>query len=152
MVVPSSRRNSGGIAVLSVRGGLEFEVEVTSGTAAVWPAVEALRDANIEVHCLRDLTHGGLSSALCIERDCPWQVYTLHSRRPRFRFPMLFEERVKSAFVPECDAKGAIEVLRSEPVSSSGAARIGTGRPASSGIARPHRRPICRDCRDAEGL
>ena len=46
----------------------------------------------------------------------------------------LFEERVKSAFVPECDAKGAIEVLRSEPVSSSGAARIGTGRPASSGI------------------
>lgn len=42
-------------------------------------------------------------------------------------------ERRFVAFVPERDVKRALEVLRSYPV-SSGAARIGTVRPASSGI------------------
>jgi hydrogenase expression/formation protein HypE len=63
-VLVSGDLGAHGIAVLSVRGGLEFEGEVKSDTAAVWPTVEALLDARIEVHCLRDLTRGGLSSAL----------------------------------------------------------------------------------------
>jgi hydrogenase expression/formation protein HypE len=53
-----------GIAILSVREGLEFEGPVSSDTACLWPAVEALLEAGIEIHCLRDLTRGGLSSAL----------------------------------------------------------------------------------------
>ena len=53
-----------GIAILSVRDGLEFEGPISSDTASLWPAVEALLEAGIEVHCLRDLTRGGLSSAL----------------------------------------------------------------------------------------
>ena len=46
-------------AILSVREGLEFESPILSDTASVWPAVEALLNTGIEVHCLRDLTRGG---------------------------------------------------------------------------------------------
>jgi hydrogenase expression/formation protein HypE len=53
-----------GIAVLSVREGLEFEGEIASDLAPLWAPVERLLLAEIEVHCLRDLTRGGLSSAL----------------------------------------------------------------------------------------
>lgn len=53
-----------GIAVLSVREGLEFEGDVSTDAAPLWPAVESLLQAGIAVHCLRDLTRGGLSSAL----------------------------------------------------------------------------------------
>jgi len=53
-----------GIAVLSVREGLEFEGDIASDLAPLWGPVERLLDADIDVHCLRDLTRGGLSSAL----------------------------------------------------------------------------------------
>lgn len=53
-----------GTAILSVREGLEFESPILSDTAPLWSAVEKLIDAGIEIHCLRDLTRGGLSSAV----------------------------------------------------------------------------------------
>ena len=54
-----------GIAILSVREGLEFEGPVSSDTASSMACrIEALIDVGIEIHCLRDLTRGGLSSAL----------------------------------------------------------------------------------------
>jgi len=53
-----------GIAILSVREGLEFESPILSDTASLWPAVEALLNAGIEIHCLRDLTRGGLATTL----------------------------------------------------------------------------------------
>jgi len=53
-----------GIAILSVREGLEFESPILSDTASVWPAVEALLNAEIDIHCLRDLTRGGLATTL----------------------------------------------------------------------------------------
>jgi hydrogenase expression/formation protein HypE len=53
-----------GIAVLSVREGLEFEGEIASDLAPLWAPVERLLQAGMDVHCLRDLTRGGLSSAL----------------------------------------------------------------------------------------
>ena len=53
-----------GIAILSVREGLEFEAPVESDTAPLWGAVEALFNAGVDVHCLRDCTRGGLSSTL----------------------------------------------------------------------------------------
>ena len=63
-ILVSGELGAHGIAILSVRDGLEFEGELRSDTAPLWPAVRALFEANIEVHCLRDLTRGGLSSAL----------------------------------------------------------------------------------------
>jgi hydrogenase expression/formation protein HypE len=64
VVIVSGDLGRHGIAILSVRGGLEFESPILSDCADVWPAVEALLNAGIEIHCLRDLTRGGLATTL----------------------------------------------------------------------------------------
>ena len=53
-----------GIAIMAVREGLEFESTIESDSASVADLVKQLLDAHIEIHCMRDLTRGGLSSAL----------------------------------------------------------------------------------------
>jgi hydrogenase expression/formation protein HypE len=53
-----------GMAILAQREGLAFESPIESDCAPLWPAVEALLAAGIEVHCLRDLTRGGLATAV----------------------------------------------------------------------------------------
>jgi hydrogenase expression/formation protein HypE len=53
-----------GIAVMAVREGLRFDAEVESDCAPLWEPVRRLLDAGIGVHCLRDLTRGGLATAL----------------------------------------------------------------------------------------
>ena len=53
-----------GIAVLAQREGLSFETTIESDTASLWDAVSELLNARITIHCLRDLTRGGLASAL----------------------------------------------------------------------------------------
>ena len=63
-VIVSGDLGAHGVAILSVREGLEFEGAVASDTAPLWRPVEALLDAGVDVHCLRDLTRGGLASAL----------------------------------------------------------------------------------------
>lgn len=55
---------SHGMAIMSVREGLEFEAPILSDTAPLTAPVRALFDAGLDVHCLRDLTRGGFSSAL----------------------------------------------------------------------------------------
>lgn len=63
-VIVSGELGAHGIAILSVREGLQFEAPIVSDTAPLWEPVKALLDARVEVHCLRDLTRGGLASAL----------------------------------------------------------------------------------------
>lgn len=53
-----------GMAIMAVREGLELESSIQSDCAALVGPVLALLAAGIEVHCLRDLTRGGLASAL----------------------------------------------------------------------------------------
>jgi hydrogenase expression/formation protein HypE len=53
-----------GMAIMAVREGLAFESTIESDCAAVAGLVKELLDAGIEIHCLRDLTRGGLASAL----------------------------------------------------------------------------------------
>ena len=54
-----------GIAILSERQGLEFECPVVSDSAALHTLVAAMLDVGGEsIHCMRDPTRGGLSSAL----------------------------------------------------------------------------------------
>jgi hydrogenase expression/formation protein HypE len=64
-ILLSGRIAEHGIAVMSVREGLEFETLLTSDSASVWPLVEALlgRCAGA-THVLRDPTRGGVASAL----------------------------------------------------------------------------------------
>lgn len=53
-----------GMAIMSAREGLAFESEIESDSAPLHREVLALLDAGIAVRCLRDLTRGGLASAL----------------------------------------------------------------------------------------
>jgi hydrogenase expression/formation protein HypE len=53
-----------GIAILSVREGLEFESEIASDTAPLNGLVEAILDAAPDTHVLRDPTRGGVTSSL----------------------------------------------------------------------------------------
>jgi hydrogenase expression/formation protein HypE len=53
-----------GIAIMSVREGLEFETEIASDTAPLNGLVEAIFAASKEIHVLRDPTRGGVTSAL----------------------------------------------------------------------------------------
>jgi hydrogenase expression/formation protein HypE len=53
-----------GVAIMSVREGLEFEVEITSDTQSLNGLVAAIAAVEPDIHVLRDPTRGGLSSAL----------------------------------------------------------------------------------------
>jgi hydrogenase expression/formation protein HypE len=53
-----------GMAIMSAREGLGFEGTLESDSAPVAAPVLELLAAGVEIHCLRDLTRGGLASAL----------------------------------------------------------------------------------------
>ncbi|MEZ9368396.1 hydrogenase expression/formation protein HypE [Shewanella sp. 10N.286.51.B2] len=53
-----------GAAILMARDSLCLESELTSDCATLWPIVEQLIAANIEIHAMRDATRGGLSAVL----------------------------------------------------------------------------------------
>ena len=53
-----------GIAIMSVREGLEFETEIASDSAALHGLVREILSACEDVHVLRDPTRGGVTSAL----------------------------------------------------------------------------------------
>jgi hydrogenase expression/formation protein HypE len=53
-----------GIAVLSEREGLAFEGVIGSDCASLAEPVLELLNYNVPIHCLRDLTRGGLATAL----------------------------------------------------------------------------------------
>ena len=63
-VIVSGDLGRHGIAVMSVREGLGFESELESDCASLAALVEALAVIGPELHCLRDLTRGGLAAAL----------------------------------------------------------------------------------------
>lgn len=53
-----------GIAIMAVREGLAFESAIESDTACLSGLVLQLFEAGVEIHCLRDLTRGGMASGL----------------------------------------------------------------------------------------
>ena len=53
-----------GMAIMAVREGLEFESSIESDSAPLAGLVLALLNGGVEIHCLRDLTRGGLASTL----------------------------------------------------------------------------------------
>jgi len=63
-VIVSGDLGRHGMAIMAVREGLQFESTIESDSAAVHEPVLALLEAGVEIHCLRDLTRGGLASAL----------------------------------------------------------------------------------------
>jgi hydrogenase expression/formation protein HypE len=64
LIVLSGDIGRHGIAVMSLREGLEFENSIESDCAPLNCIVKSLLDAGIRISCMRDLTRGGLASAL----------------------------------------------------------------------------------------
>ena len=62
-VVLSGDLGRHGIAIMAAREGLGFETAIASDCAPLAAPVLALVEAGIKLHCLRDLTRGGLASA-----------------------------------------------------------------------------------------
>jgi hydrogenase expression/formation protein HypE len=145
-VLVSGDLGAHGIAILSVRDGLEFEGPVMSDTACLWPAVNALFEAGIVIHCLRDLTRGGLSSALneiatvagvritIDEALVPISDVVRGACELLGLDPLYVANEGRFAvFVAEEDADHAIEVMQSLAV-SAGSLRVGTVYERASGI------------------
>ena len=61
-VIVSGPIGQHGIAVLSVRDGLEFGIDIESDTAPIHGLVASLLDAGVEVHAFRDPTRGGVAA------------------------------------------------------------------------------------------
>jgi len=53
-----------GVAILAARHGLDLQPPLASDCAPLWPLVQRLLAAGVRLHALRDLTRGGLASAL----------------------------------------------------------------------------------------
>lgn len=53
-----------GMAIMAKRQGLTFDVPLISDLSSLFPLVKALVSEGITIHCLRDLTRGGLATAL----------------------------------------------------------------------------------------
>jgi len=126
-----------GIAVLTRREGFALDVEVDSDCAPLWGPVAALLEAGIEVHCLRDLTRGGLAAALVeIAEDGGVELEideTAIPVSPPVRAacevlgldPLLVANEGRFvAFVPRHDAARACAVLRAHPL-AAGATVVG---------------------------
>ncbi|MEZ4670594.1 MAG: hydrogenase expression/formation protein HypE [Anaerolineae bacterium] len=63
-IILSSDIGRHGMAVMAVREGLEFESQIESDCAPLTAPVQNLLREHINIHCLRDLTRGGLASGL----------------------------------------------------------------------------------------
>ncbi|MEJ2680807.1 MAG: hydrogenase expression/formation protein HypE [Gammaproteobacteria bacterium] len=80
-IILSSDIGRHGLAIMAQREGLRFDSPILSDCASLLPAVSALMDHGINVHCMRDATRGGLASilvelaeasghSLCISQEC----------------------------------------------------------------------------------
>jgi hydrogenase expression/formation protein HypE len=136
-IIVSGELGAHGVAILSVREGLEFEAPIVSDSAPLWEPVRALLEAGIEVHCLRDLTRGGLASALneistarglgmrIEEASVPVDEVVKGACEILGLDPLYVANEGRfAAFVPEPQAARSVEILRALPVSAR-AARIG---------------------------
>ena len=124
---------------MAVREGLAFESAIESDSAPLAEPVLQLLRAGIEIHCLRDLTRGGLTSvlneiaeaanlALHVEEKLIPVREDVHAACEILGLDPLqvaCEGRF-AAFVPERDAERALEILRAHPTSA--AARAGLAR------------------------
>ena len=126
-----------GIAIMAQREGLEFETTIESDCAPVNHMVGDLLAAGIEVHCLRDLTRGGLASAVVEIAETAGLSIRLDESAIPVRedvrgaceilgFDPLYvaNEGRFVAFVPEADAGRALVIMRGH-ADGAGTNRIG---------------------------
>jgi hydrogenase expression/formation protein HypE len=135
-----------GIAIMNARASLELESQIESDLASLADPVLQLLGEGVEIHCMRDLTRGGLGSAL-IELAEAARIH-IHIRES----DLPVREDVQAAceilgldpvyvpnegcfvlFVPPNEVDRALEILRSEP-GSIGPAVLGEVDGRDSGV------------------
>ncbi|MGV8073126.1 MAG: hydrogenase expression/formation protein HypE [Syntrophobacteraceae bacterium] len=126
-----------GMAITATREGLAFDSAIESDCAPLAEPVLALLSAGIEIHCMRDLTRGGLASGMVEIATAVDLQIQLEERSIPVRedvrgaceilgFDPLYvaNEGCFALFIPEQDADQALNILRAYACCAS-AARIG---------------------------
>jgi hydrogenase expression/formation protein HypE len=147
-----------GVAILAARHGLDLQPPLASDCAPLWPLVRLLLERGVQLHCLRDLTRGGLASALqelavargvelAIEEACIPVAEPVARTCELLGFEPLHlaNEGRFVAVLPEADADRALEVL-----GPLGGARIGTVRGSKAGGAATAARVLLRTAYGSE--
>ncbi|UCD94133.1 MAG: hydrogenase expression/formation protein HypE [Candidatus Zixiibacteriota bacterium] len=89
-----------GMAVMAEREGLSFESNIESDCAPLAGTVLRLLEAGVEIHCLRDLTRGGLATTLV-------EIASASGRHLQ----------IDESLIPvREDIRGACEILGFEPI------------------------------------
>jgi hydrogenase expression/formation protein HypE len=136
-VIVSGDLGRHGMAIMAVREGLAFESQIESDSAPVAEPVLQLIKAGVEIRCLRDLTRGGLASALneiaeaagvkiAVEQKAIPVREDVHAACEMLGLDPLHvaNEGRFVAFVAAKDAERALEILRRNEVCAN-AAMIG---------------------------
>ncbi len=118
-----------GIAIMSVREGISFETQLLSDSAALNGLTRAMLSASPRIHCMRDPTRGGVSSALneiaAASRVGMKLVESALPIRPEVRAacemlgldPLYVANEGKViAIVPPDDAAAVLAAMRSHPL------------------------------------
>ncbi|MBX2989806.1 MAG: hydrogenase expression/formation protein HypE [Bacteroidetes bacterium] len=118
-----------GIAIMSVREGLEFETQITSDTAPLNDLVERMFSASKRIRVLRDATRGGVASVLNELAESSGIGLTIVEERIPLKeevrgacellgFDPLYvaNEGKLLAIVPKEVAEAVLEAMRSHPL------------------------------------
>ncbi|MEU0991388.1 hydrogenase expression/formation protein HypE [Streptomyces sp. NPDC005953] len=137
VVIVSGEIGLHGVAIMSVREGLEFGVEIASDCAALGGLVQAMLDVTPDIHVLRDPTRGGLAASLheiataagvgvrIEERAVPVPPQVANACAILGLDPLYVANEGKLvAFVPREEADAVLAALRAHPL-GAGAAVIG---------------------------
>ena len=126
-----------GIAIMSVREGLEFGSELVTDSAALHPLVAAMLAVTLDLHVLRDPTRGGLATSLneiagssnvgisLNERAIPVPAEVANACALLGLDPLYVANEGKLvAFVPRGQADAVLAAMQAHPL-GAGAAIIG---------------------------
>ncbi len=127
-----------GIAIMLEREGMNFDSSITSDCADLSNLVQDLLQAGIEIHCMRDLTRGGLASGLIELAAASHHAFEINeialpihqdvnSACEILGFDPLYiaNEGCFALFVPEAQAAQALSALHRHPLGKQ-ACQIGT--------------------------
>nr|WP_329316529.1 hydrogenase expression/formation protein HypE [Streptomyces sp. NBC_01262] len=123
-----------GVAVMSVREGLEFGTEIESDCAALGGLVEAMLAVTPDLHVLRDPTRGGLAAALneiaraasvgvlLQERAVPVPAEVANACAILGLDPLYVANEGKLvAFVPRAEAEAVLAAMHAHPLGAHAA-------------------------------
>lgn len=113
-----------GISIMASREGLEFESEIETDSTSLSRAVLDLLENGVRIRCLRDLTRGGLASALVEIATCSNKHIQIEEKNIRVREDVrgicevlgldplyVANEGRFIAFVDPGDVAGVLEIL-----------------------------------------